>query len=190
MAMQLTDDKKAALFRKLASSTLYDVGIEFGLDKHYKNATGVKNRVYAIYKDVVLNYEKYSVHPDTVDLVKSAVSSRKVAVGTQSTTLAEKNVEIQTKDIKALTTGSRDSAGRLIANKLDYLEKHPRALEKESLVNLGKIFGILFDKSQIISGQATEHVALMGRIDANMTPEEAIQAVLRSRELTQATKHG
>lgn len=187
--MKLSDDKKAALFKKLASGTLYDVGVEFGLDKHYKDATAVRNRVYAIYRDVANNPEKYAISQETVDLVVEAVSNRKVATRTEPV-LAEKNTALATKDIKSLTMGSRDTAARLITAKLEYLEKHPKALAGESLVNLGKIFGILFDKSQIIQGQATEHVAHMGRIDTSLTPEEALQAVILSREAIIADKHG
>lgn len=187
--MKISDERKAVLFRKLASTTLYEAGVEFGLDKHYKDAAGVRNKVYAIYRDVANNYEKYAVQKETVDLVVAAVSGRKVAIK-QGATVAEKHDAITTVDIKGLTLSGRDTAGKLIARKLDYLDKHPKELQKESLVNLGKIFGIMFDKSQIIQGQATEHVALMGRIDSNLTPEQALEAVLRSREITQAEKHG
>lgn len=187
--MKLSDDKKAALFKRLASATLYDAGIEFGFDKHYKDTASVKNRVYAIYRDVANNPEKYAVQLETVELVTEAVSGRKVAIKKEST-LAEKKDAITAIDIKSLTLSGRDVAGKLIAKKLDYLDAHPKALAAESLVNLGKIFGILFDKSQIIQGQATEHVALMGRIDTNLTPEQALDAVLRSREIMQAEKHG
>ena len=187
--MQLSVDKKAAIFKKLASGTLYDVGLEFGFDKHYKDATAIRNRVYAIYRDVANNPEKYAVQVETVSLVVDAVSNRRVATRTEPV-LAEKHTAIQEKDIKGLTLSGRDTAAKLITTKLEYLEKHPKALANESLVNLGKIFGILFDKGQIIQGQATEHVALMGKIDTNLTPEQALDAVLRSREVMQADKHG
>lgn len=187
--MKLSDDKKAAFFKKLASTTLYDAGVEFGFDKHYKDSVGVRNKAYQIYRDVANNYEKYAVQKETVDLVVAAVSGRKVAIK-PGATIAEKNDAITGIDIKALTLSGRDVAGKLIAKKLDYLDAHPKALAAESLVNLGKIFGILFDKAQIIQGQATEHVALMGRIDTNLTPEQALDAVLRSREVMQADKHG
>ena len=189
--MKLSIDKKAALFKKLASGTLYEVGVEFELDKHYKDATAVRNGVYKIYREVSNDPDKFFVSPDTVDLVVAAVSSRKVATKTNThTTLAEKHEEIKNQDIKELTLASRDQAGRLISKKLDYIEAHPKALAYESLVNLGKIFGILFDKSQIIQGQATEHVAVMSKLDSNMSPEEALAAVLKSRELIQAEKYG
>lgn len=189
--MKLSDDKKAGLFKKLASTSLYEVGVEYGLDKHYKDASGVKNKVYQIYREVAANPERFAVQQETVDLVQAAVSSRKIA-NKPAPTLREKTEEaaIVANDIKGLTLSGRDAAGRLIARKLEHLESHPKALAQESLVNLGKIFGILFDKAQIIQGQATEHVAHMGKIDTNMTPEDALAAVLRGREITQAEKHG
>lgn len=187
--MKLSDEKKGLIFKKLASSTLYDVGVDFGLDKHYANPTAVRNKVYAIYRDVANNHEKYSIPLEIVDLVTDAVSNRKVAVKTESK-IVEKHEALVATDIKSLTISGRDVAGKLIAKKLDYLEAHPKALQQESLVNLGKIFGILFDKAQIIQGQATEHIAVMSKIDSSLTPAEALDAVLRSRESTQAEKHG
>lgn len=189
IVMKLDIDKKAGIFRQLASATLYEVGMENGLDKHYKDATAVRNKVYQIYREVANEPEKYSVHPDTVELVVAAVSKRKVATRPSVPSLAETKALAES-DIKGLTMASRDKAGALIHKKLEYIEAHPKALANESLVNLGKIFGILFDKSQIIQGQATEHVAVMSKLSADMTPDEALQAVLRSREVIQAEKYG
>lgn len=189
MAPVLDIDKKAAIFRKLASGTLYEVGVEFELDKHYKDAVAVRNKVYNIYREVSQDPETYFVHPDTVALVVEAVSKRKVATRSADT-MVETQEKLKDADIKSLTISSRDKAGKLINHKLSYLESHPKALVGESLVTLGKIFGILFDKAQIIQGQATEHVAVMSKIDSSMSTEDAIQAVLRSREINQVEKYG
>lgn len=188
--MKLSDDKKAAIFKRLASATLADVALEFGFDKHYKDSESARNRVYAIYRQVANEPDKYAVSQEVVDMVTNAVSNRKISIKNESAPQKVEANPIVATDIKNLTLSGRDVAGRLIAKKLEYLEAHPKALQQESLVNLGKIFGIMFDKSQIIQGQATEHVALMGRIDTNLTPEEALDALLRTREITQAEKHG
>ncbi len=185
--MNLTDDKKSNIFRRLEGKTLYDVGIEFGLDKHYTTHTAVRNKVYAIYRQVIVDPGKYAILPETVDKVVAAVSSRKVAIGT-GPKLAEKVEKIKDKDVKALTMSGRDKAARLINHKLEYLEEHPKKLEQESLVNLGKIFGIMFDKAQIIQGQATEHIAVMGKIDKDMDADTALELVLKNREEINATK--
>lgn len=190
MALTLSDDKKAGIFRTLASATLYEVGVQFELDKHYKDPTAVRNKVYQIYREVLNDPGRFSVHPDTAKLVEAAVSIRKIATRT-TPTLAEVNSAkaISATDIKELTIASRNRAGRLIGRKLEYMEAHPKVLAMESLVNLGKIFGILFDKAQIIQGQATEHLAIMSKIDPSMSAEQSLDMVLRMRETTSADKY-
>lgn len=186
--MKLSEDKKAALFKKLASSTLYDVGLEFGLDKHYSNPTAIKNKVYQIYREVANNPEKFAVQLETVNLVVDAVSNRSVSKKDEPT-LAEKNDAIAKVDVKDMILTGRDKAGKLVHKKLDWLEKNPKELEKMSLKEIGWILGLLFDKSQIIQGQATEHIAVLSKIDADLSPEDALDAIMKGREATQAEKY-
>ena len=68
------------------------------------------------------------------------------------------------------------------------LNKSRKALNQQSLPALTTAFAILFDKSQIIKGEATEHVAVMGKIDSDIKPEQAIDMVLKMREIDQASK--
>jgi hypothetical protein len=181
MANKLTIEDKGNIFRLLASKSLYEAGVEYGLEKNYKTTTNLKSAVYNIYREVSVEPERFAIHPDTRDLVVKNVSGRKVQ-SSKPTTLAEDKEKAAKMDIKDIIMSNRDSAARLINKKLVALEKSPKALKNESIVSLGKIFGILFDKSQIIQGQATEHVALMGKIDSNLPPEDAINLVLRMRE--------
>ena len=179
--MILTDDKKANIFRKLASKTLYEVGIEFGLDKHYSSSKSMKGAVYTIYRKVQAEPEKYAIQPETVTLVVDAVSSRSVS---KPHKLAEK-MDIDVSDLKGNLLDNRNLTSKLVRKKLNILDKSPKALSQVSLVQLTTAFAILFDKSQIIQGQATEHVALMGKIDTDMKPEQALEMVLKLREMEQ-----
>lgn len=188
MGVKLTDNQKVGMFKALATKSTYDVGIQFGLDKHYSKPASIKTKVYSVYREVIDNHEKFGLTPDTVDLVKDAVSNRDVAVSNKPK--QAEVADINQSDVKSLTLGSRDKALKLIHRKLEQLESSPRKMDNESLVTLGKIFGILFDKAQIIQGQATEHVAVMGKIDKDMDPEAALQAVLQTREVIQSEKHG
>ena len=185
MAIVLDENKKAYAFKELATRTFYDVGIELGLDKHYTKPTTIKAVIYKAYKEVRQNPEKFLISPDTVGLVVKAVESRTIAPK-KAPTLAEQKESkaLAESDIKTLIMSNRDTANKLIHKKLEQLDKSKKALKNESLVSLGKIFGILFDKGQIIQGQATEHVALMGKIDNNLSPSEAIDLVLKMREIT------
>ena len=174
--MKFTIEKKSAIFKKLVSETLYETGVSFGLDKHYSTPQSVKTKVYTIYNEVKNDPEKFGIQPDTLDLVVDTVSNRKIAK-TKEPTIAEQE-GIKVSDVKSLTLGGRDKLAGLINKKLVYLETHPKALKEESLVNLAKVYSTMFDKAQIIQGQATDHVAIMGKIDA----------VLKMRELQQAEK--
>lgn len=79
--------------------------------------------------------------------------------------------------------GGRDTIARIIYKKLAYIEQHPKMIKELPLIQLGTMFGILFDKSQIIQGQATEHVALLSKIDKDIKPEQALDMVLKMREV-------
>ncbi len=185
MAKTITDKERAYIFKQLASKTLYEVGVEFGLDKHYKTAAGIRTRIYGIYNQVRANPEKFFLQQETIDLVVAAVAKR--SLEQPKPTLKEKS-ELSLLDVKELTLTGRDKIAKLINKKLDYIDKHPGALKAESLVSLTKAFGTLFDKGQIIQGQATEHVAVMGNIDTNLSPDDAIDLVLQMREQIQADR--
>jgi len=79
MAIQLSTEKKTGLFMMLASKTIYDVGIQYGFDKHYKDAKAIKGAVYRNYAEVKNNPDKYGISKDTYDLVLDAMASRAVA---------------------------------------------------------------------------------------------------------------
>ena len=181
MAINLTDVQKSSLFKSLATKTFYDVGIEYGFDKHYKTPASIKTAVYTLYRRVLAEPEKYSVHPEVLSLVSKAIQERGILKSAPNLkpTMAEQG---DLSDIKALLLSNRDVASRLIHKKLRVLDTSKKALKGESIVSLGKIFGILFDKAQIIQGQATEHILQLSHINVDMSPSEAIDAVIKMRE--------
>lgn len=184
MTIQLTEAQKAALFKKLATTTLTAVGMEMGFDKHYKSMKSLKAAVYRIYNEVRATPSVFGISNDTVDLVVGNVSNRSVSVDSRNNTESiREEMEIKTSDIKGMIIHGRNTAMALVNKKLEYLTRHPKALKDTSITQLGTLFGIIFDKGQIIQGQATEHVALMGKIDKDLKPVEAIDMVLKMREV-------
>ena len=181
--VKLDEVKKAAVFKMLAYKPLYETGIEFGLDKHYKDVKGVKNAVYRIYNEVRQNPEVFTIEPQTVELVVTAVSERSVSRVQPS--LRETNETINKDDIKSLVVGGRNKALKLVHSKMDRIGKSRKKLDAVSVGELAKVAGILFDKAQIIQGEATEHVAVLAKIDKNLLPEDALSLVLKMRETNQ-----
>ena len=183
----MRDEKEGLLFKMLAEKSLYETGMEFGFDKRLKNSQGVKNAVYRIYVQVKSNPEKYLITPEVVDLVSGVVSSRKVAERT-NVTLREQNDSVQNTDLKELVTSARDKSMRLIHKKLDQISSNKKALDSVNLVQLTTAFGTIFDKAQIISGEATENIAVLSKIKSDMTPEESMNMILKMREINQQDK--
>lgn len=193
----LDDVKKGLLFKMLAYKTLYETGLEFQLDKKYKDAKAVKGAVYRIYQEVRKDPEKYTVQEDTLKLVEDAMRSRVAApvvrngeiIDSMGTTLREKSDALQKQDIKSLLVSGRNKAYALINTKMERIGSSRKKLDAVSIGELAKVFGILFDKAQIIQGEATEHVAVMARVSKDMTPEVAIDTILKMREINQVEKY-
>jgi len=186
-ATRISEDKYHPIFKSLATKTLYETGIEFGVDKYYKDSRAVNNAVYNIYRKVIANPQKYAVQEDTVELVKSVVAQRAVSHNPQ-TTLREKNDELANPDFKDLVLSGRKKAFKLLNMKMDRVMRSNKGIDEVGITALAQTFGILFDKAQIISGEATENVAVLAKIDGNMSSEEALASILKMREINNIDK--
>lgn len=184
----LNEEKKGLLFKQLATKTAYEAGLEFGLDKHYKNAQTVSSTVIRIYNEVKNNPDKFAVSLDTVELVVSAVNARTALVrkGEGKTSLREKIDEAQSKSFEELALSNRGKAAMLLSMRIDDALSSKRKRENVSLGEAAKVYGITFDKGQLIEGKATDHVSLMGKVDSNLNPEQAMDLILKMREYNTA----
>lgn len=183
---QFEDAKKGLLFKMLGSKTLYETGVEFGLDKHYKDARAVNNAVYKIYQEVQKNPERYLVTPEVVEMVVANVSNRNL--GKREGVLREKQEVLDKQDIKELTVSGRKKALDLLHMKMDRIAGSKKKLDEVPITSLAQVFGIIFDKAQIIQGMATENVAVLAKIDKDLKPEDAIALVLKMREINNIEK--
>lgn len=179
--MKLAENKYAFVFKALSTKTLYEAGIQFGLDKYYKDSRAVTNAVYNIYRKVLADPQRYAVLPETVELVKGVVANRSVSK-TANTTLREKIDVDANPDFKDLVLSGRKKAFVLLNKKMDRVMKSNKSIDEIGITALAQTFGILFDKAQIISGEATENVAVLAKIDRNMSSEDALATVLKMRE--------
>lgn len=185
-SMKLTQEVEADIFRHLAYKSAYETGLEFELDKIYADAKGVRNAVNNIYAKVKKNPTRWGVTSDVLTLVADAMANRQLSQVRNNLPMAEK--EIEQGDIKVLVTGVRDKTWRLIDRKLQRASKSNKRLDAIGLRELGTLAGIAFDKAQIISGQATENIAVMGKIEGNLNPADALALVLKMREANVAAK--
>jgi len=81
-----------------------------------------------------------------------------------------------------LILDGRKQAFTILMRKLKLINSSKKRLDDANVSSLAQVFGIIFDKGQIIQGQSTENIAMMAKVDSNMTPQQLMQAVLGVRE--------
>ena len=182
--MNYGDQKQAEIFKKLAFKSGYQVGLEYGFDKQYTSNKAVRSAVSNIRTRVKNNPERfapYGITTEIIQLVDDASQSRSVIKNSQvEQSVVEQSIDKD--DIKSLVTSIRDKTFGLIDKKIDMVSKSRKKLDALSFKDLGIIAGIAFDKTQILKGQATENIAVMAKIDKNMSPDDALAMVSKLRE--------
>lgn len=186
----LTDLQMAGLFKLLGEKRIEDVGFEYELDKKYKTVNAMKSAVYRMFTKVKNNPEAYGVSKETYDDVLEKMDARRQVVIKQpeQITVREQQELINPQDIKGLVLGGRNKAAKLLYTKLDRLDKSKKLLDGVRLGELATVMAILVDKGQILQGQSTENIAVISKIDSNLSAEDALELVLRTRDATQEEK--
>lgn len=181
--MKYGAEKEAEIVKALAQKSAYKVGLDYKFDKVYPNAKAIRSAVLAIYTKVKNNPDKYEISQDALDVVAQSMADRRVWKTSEvNPTATDVQADLASRDIKELTSSVRDKAWNLIDLKLDRIGNNKKKLDALSFKDLGTIAGISFDKTQVLKGEATEHIAVLGRIDSNMKPEDALNFVLKMRE--------
>lgn len=90
--------------------------------------------------------------------------------------------KIDTQEMVELSKDTRNLAIQTLNKKLIELYNNPDELNKINLAQLATVFGILFDKSQLLNGLATENIAIHAKIDVNMSSDKAMEALSKMRE--------
>lgn len=183
--MPLTIEQEVDIFKRLAFKSTLQVGLEFNLDQHYKDNKAIKNAVTNIYRKVKDNPEKYQVTADTIQIVVDGMAHRNMVGAKEEATKVETEAD---GDIKTLALSVRDKAWRLLDKKLTRASKSKKALDAIPLLQLSTTAATMLDKTLILQGQATEHIAVMGKIEGNINPDDALKLVLLMREKNIADK--
>ena len=90
--------------------------------------------------------------------------------------------KLDTTEMVELSKDTRNKAIQILDKKLTELYADPDALSKVNLATLATVFGILFDKTQLMTGMATENIAIQANININMRADEALEELNKMRE--------
>lgn len=182
----MEDLKKRALFKDLAVYPKYEAGVRAGLDKIYSNKRSLVSSVTRIYQEIKANPEKFTITPDVIEMVDKGLTDRKfntigVTQGNKPT-IYEGKEKLDEMDIKELIETGSKKAWMLYNKKLDSLLKSKKAMKNVSISAIAQAGGIVFDKRQIVRGEATEHISLKAKISNDLTPKQKMELILSMRE--------
>jgi hypothetical protein len=184
--IHLTKQQKRDFFLSLLTDNFTEAGVKVGLGVMYNTQNSIRTNSYKLYKS--LKPHELDLSDDVVQGVKQAIEKRKIS---QKVTPNEGigGEILDPEDSKALVIGGRNKALMLLHKKLDRISANKKSIDDLSLSQLATTVGILFDKAQIMKGEATENIAVMAKIDQNMTPEQSLDMLLKMREQMQVEKH-
>jgi hypothetical protein len=182
--------KKIEFYKSLVTKNYFEAAKEIGMDKHYQPIT-LRSIGYQLYKSI--DPKELGISEDIVKMVQEAIAQRKmsktVKVKEDTTDILFTPSEmINPEDNKQVVIHGRNKAAMLLHKKMDRINSNKKLLDAVSLTQLATTFAIMFDKAQIINGQATENIAVMAKIDDNLSPEQALDMVLQMREREVAEK--
>lgn len=182
---QIPDEMKGEMFKALATKSYAEVAIDFKIDIHYNDQTTYRNAVYRIANEVRKEPERFGVGADVMEIVERAMENRKANPHAAKLTEKQDHALIDFTDARAVAIGSRNKVAEILHKKMDIINNNKKELSKVSLVQLTTAYGTLFDKAQIMQGQATESIAIKAKITKDMTPEESLEQLLKMREVSQ-----
>lgn len=184
MSTKLSKEEKVKIFEDAAKYPYLEVGYNNELDEIYSTDQSLQAGVGRIVRDVAEHPESYNISQDKVDIVMELVKERRSAGPTPAErTFSHKKIQKEMeKGIEEIVTGNRNKLSAVLSKKIDNLLRDDDQLKNTSLTQLSTAFGIMFDKSQLLQGKATDHIAFQGKIDGDMSPEDAIEAVVKMRE--------
>lgn len=90
--------------------------------------------------------------------------------------------ELGEEQMVSLSKGTRDFALDILGQKLMMIASDQEQMEKVNLATLATVFGIMYDKTQLMQGLSTQNIAVSAKIDVNMKSDEAIEELNKMRE--------
>ena len=89
--------------------------------------------------------------------------------------------EIETEDMVSMAKQTRNLSLGVLENALVHLMSDPEKLAKTNIATLATVFGIMYDKTQLMQGLSTQNIAINAKVDVNMNSDEAIQELNKMR---------
>lgn len=179
--MAFTKEKEREIFLRHKDGSSYEVGLQMGFDKIYKNRKNIIKTAYKVYNKVKADYGSYDIALEVMEEVTQKVAARNAGFKGELSKVPSVHSRLDS-EIQEIVLSVRDKSFAIMDFKLDTIMKSRKKMAEIPFSQLGIMAGISFDKGQILRGEATEHIAIHSKIEKNMSPEDLIIEALKMRE--------
>jgi hypothetical protein len=183
----LTDEEMGVFYRLLETKTYMAACLEMKMDRWYSKNSLIPTAQKMV-NMVRQDPEKYKVHPDSIVRIEHAIRERDVNRKTRETAL-EKNLATENQNFKNILEDTRAGLLDILSRKVKRIGRSNKKIDEMNLGTLATTLAIIIDKTQLIRGEATENVAVLAKIDQNISPEAALDMILRMRETNLESKN-
>lgn len=176
--LYMTKEKELEIFKSLAFKSYKQVGYDSGLHLIYKTDPKVRAAVMNIARKVRKAPELYGISEDAVKIVDEAAASRSI----KQNPAIRSAVAIQQESFKDKLDNMRDSVAELIMEKLKGYGKKG-GIDQVTLRDLKDLLAVAIDKGRLLRGESTDNIVKYNKLDTeNMTPQEALDVVMKARD--------
>lgn len=176
--VEISKGQARDFYTSLLTKSFTEAAAIIGLDKKYTNISTLRKKGWQIYNSI--NPDELDIPREIVVAVRDAIAARKGGLDKlKDTTPIDTVNEGSLEDI---VMKGVDKAGAVLHRKLERIMKSRTELDKTPLSQIATAFGIMFDKRQIITGQATENIAVMAKVSKDMSAEDTLAELLKMRE--------
>lgn len=198
--MKFGKTKEKEIYLLHETKTRKEIAKIFGFEKVYNTPGSIYAGVTSVYNKVKNNNKEYGITTEDIDRVSKGLESRSIAREKKGTavrvvpqnpldkqvadTIARVTTEkFEGVDIKKLVPSVRDKSYLIMDWKLTDTMQSKKKMRDMKWTDLNIIAGTNFDKTRILDGEATEHIALKANIDKDMTPDQIVEAALKMRQV-------
>lgn len=174
----ITKEQELEIYKKLAFKSLKEVGYEYGLQHYYKKDAQVRTAILNIANRIRRAPELYGITQDVCDVIDEAVSSRSIKQNPSQTFVKE----IEQNEFKDKLELVRDRAVEILNKKLEKISKQ-KDMGDIKLKEIADVLSMAIDKYRLVRGESTDNIIHYSKVDLNnISPEQALQLVLRARD--------
>ena len=167
--LNLTNNQKGDIYKRLIDKSPYEVGIELGYDKEYPNKNSLRTFMYNVKTSVERDPAAFGIDLALVEDVKKKSVER---------ALVNRQEGIDKKKEEGTLLDLMGNITRRAGYHIEKILARQTLPKNVTISQLVMAMGVAVDKTLLLSGRATENIAFRAKIDVNLSSDKLLEALI------------